>query len=245
MMSLVVLTTVVGLQAVGLIMIVALLIIPAAAARFWTDSLAVMVTLSGVFGSLSGWLGATISALFPKMPAGAIIVLTGGAIFAVSMVAAPRRGIVAAWTRRWLLSRKVAMQNLLRALAELEERYGENATLGVHQLVNMRSWSPSRLNRLIRAARRNGWIRTATESGGHRLHLTQTGRRHAQRVLRNHRLWETYLIRYADIAPSHVDRDADEIEHVLGDEIISELERILAGRQPLIPPSPHSQPQVT
>jgi Mn-dependent DtxR family transcriptional regulator len=57
-------------------------------------------------------------------------------------------------------------------------------------------------------------------------------------VLRNHRLWEMYLIKYADIAPSHVDRDADEIEHVLSGELIRELELALE-QEPRIPPSPH------
>jgi manganese/zinc/iron transport system permease protein len=49
-----------------------------------------------------------------------------------------------------------------------------------------------------------------------------------------------YLIRYADVAPSHVDRDADEIEHVLSSRIIAELERAIAGEL-RIPPSPHAE----
>jgi manganese/zinc/iron transport system permease protein len=53
-------------------------------------------------------------------------------------------------------------------------------------------------------------------------------------------MWELYLITHADIAPSHVDRDADAIEHVLGPEMIRELESLLdAGRAHPVPTSPH------
>ena len=69
MMTLVVIVTVVGLQAVGLILVVALLIIPPSAARFWTHSLKNMLILSGLFGGLSGLLGSTFSALMANLPA--------------------------------------------------------------------------------------------------------------------------------------------------------------------------------
>ena len=58
-----------------MILIIALVIIPPAAARFWTDRLGCMVVLSGAFGALSGWIGGSVSALVPDMPAGAVIVL--------------------------------------------------------------------------------------------------------------------------------------------------------------------------
>ena len=60
----------------------------------------------------------------------------------------------------------------------------------------------------------------------------------AKRVVRNHRLWEVYLITYADIAPSHVDRDADMIEHILGKDLVDKLEQLLDSGQPLSSPHP-------
>ena len=86
MLILVAAVTVVGLQAVGLILIIAFLITPAAAARFWTNDLRVMLLLSAVIGGVSGWLGAGISALLPRLPAGAVIVLMAALIFFVSMI---------------------------------------------------------------------------------------------------------------------------------------------------------------
>jgi len=235
MMSLVVLTTVIGLQAVGLILIVALLIIPATAARFWTDRLLTMTMLAGGFGAVSGWLGSTISALLPHMPTGAIIVLAAGVVFLISFLFAPTRGIVAEAVQRWVLRRRVGDQHLLRALAESEEQHGFDGAIPFTELLYKRGWSPVVLRRLAHRAARMGLIDVV---GGRQVKLTEAGRSAAHRVLRNHRLWELYLIRHADIAPSHVDRDADQIEHVLSTDIIRELQFELDATNE-IPPSPH------
>lgn len=237
MMALVVLTTVVGLQAVGLILVVALLIVPPSAARFWTDHLGTMTVLAGILGAVSAWLGATISALMPRLPTGAIIVLCAGVLFFISMMAAPRRGVLASVWRRWALARRIGLHHVLRALAEHEERYGEDVGMSLKDLLSARSWSAGSLNHSLNVAIRRGEV---SRTKGDLLRLTATGRIEATRILRNHRLWELFLIRHADIAPSHVDRDADDVEHVLSETIVRELERAL-DETVAIPPSPHVQ----
>jgi manganese/zinc/iron transport system permease protein len=235
MLGLVVLITVVGLQAVGLILVVALLIIPATAARFWTDRLTVMVALAAIFGGLSCYLGATLSALTPRMPTGAVIVVVTGIAFLASMFLAPHRGIVAGLARRVALARRVVNQHLLRALAEFEELRGLDTPVGLDELLRVRTWSTARLKRLIRGAVHRSLLVGEPEG---KVRLTSAGRIEARRMLRNHRLWEMYLIKYADIAPSHVDRDADEVEHVLPPDLVQELEEAMA-KEGRIPPSPH------
>ena len=64
----------IGLKTVGLVLIIALVIIPPAAAHFWTERLGRLVILAGAFGGLAGWIGGGLSALLPDMPAGAVIV---------------------------------------------------------------------------------------------------------------------------------------------------------------------------
>ena len=81
LMGLTTLVTVIGLQTVGLILIIALLIVPPAAARFWTEKLWAMLVIAAVLGGVSGWLGASLSALVPRLPAGAVIVLVTGVMF--------------------------------------------------------------------------------------------------------------------------------------------------------------------
>src|SRR5688500_1607569 len=126
MMTLVVAVTVIGLQAVGLILIIALLIIPAAAARFWTERLSTMVLSSALIGAVSGVIGAAISALAPRLPAGAIIVVVASAIFLFSMIFGPARGVLVRWVEQLRLSRTVARQHLLRAVYEWAEETGND-----------------------------------------------------------------------------------------------------------------------
>ncbi|MDO3411009.1 iron chelate uptake ABC transporter family permease subunit [Saccharibacillus sp. CPCC 101409] len=84
-----------GIQAVGVVLVAALLITPAAAARYWTDRLPVMLAAAGVFGALSGTAGAAISTLGEGIPTGPVTVLAATLLFAVSLLLAPGRGLAA------------------------------------------------------------------------------------------------------------------------------------------------------
>lgn len=94
-MLLIVTAVVVGIQAVGVVLMAALLITPAVAARYWTEKLHIMVILSGVFGALSGFTGTIISTTANNLPTGPLAVLSATVIFLFSVVFAPRRGIIA------------------------------------------------------------------------------------------------------------------------------------------------------
>jgi len=242
MMALVTIVTVIGLQAVGLILMVALLIIPPAAARFWTEHLGRFMVVSALIGGASGWLGATLSALVPRLPAGAIIVVAGAGMFVVSLSFGVRRGALPRLIERWRLVRTVRHQHLLRALYEAWElrRTTEQAdAVRLEELMRRRSWSVRQLRRGLRWAKRNKLIEQLRDGS---IRLTVKGRREASRMTRNHRLWELFLITHADIAPSHVDRDADQIEHVLGRDMVRELENHLRETHPELdmPESPHT-----
>ena len=91
---LVVITIVIGIQSVGVILMSALLMAPAAAARQWTDRLSIMCLLSAFFGAASGMGGAVISSQVSKMPTGPVIVcfLTGFTL--ISILFSPHRGII-------------------------------------------------------------------------------------------------------------------------------------------------------
>lgn len=239
MMSLVVIVTVIGLQSVGLILVVALLIIPPAAARFWTDHLKRLLAGSALVGGLSGMVGSATSALLPDLPAGAIIVLAAAGFFTISLLAGTARGVVPRFIAHRRLAVRIGRQNLLRALFELGETTGGDRTPVTRAaLLARRSWKPRFLEWLIRSARREGLIEAEDARG---VRLTEAGSQRALAVIRNHRLWEMYLIAHADIAPSHVDRDADMIEHVLDAGMIARLEAMLIERDEphFVPASPH------
>jgi manganese/zinc/iron transport system permease protein len=93
-------SVVIGIQCVGVILMIALLITPAAAARQWTRSLGSMVTLAAVIGAVCGGLGSFISATYGNLPTGPIIVLTGIGFFIVSLLFAPNRGLISRTAKR-------------------------------------------------------------------------------------------------------------------------------------------------
>ncbi len=110
--------------------------------------------------------------------------------------------------------------------------------VSIEKLVALRSWHARLVRQLVQRAERNGLLRL-DEAG--RVRLTQMGLREAERVTYDHRLWELFLTRYADIAPNQVDRGADAIEHVLDAEMIAELESLLPEHKRVtsLPPSLH------
>ena len=230
LMTLVVLVTVIGLQSVGLLLIVALLIIPAASARFWTERLNVMTVLAGAIGGLSGYFGAITSSLIPRMPAGAIIVLVAGALFIFSFLFAPRRGVLAGGWRMLSLRIQVAIDHLLRELYEALEREGEvnEKAVPVLNLRSYRQWSiPFRvLLKSLLQFRRILLVSPDSKT----LSLTPNGIVKATQLIRNHRLWEQYLLTYGRVASSHVDYSADLVEHILSGEVVRELEAALKAK---------------
>lgn len=233
MMSLVVVVTVAGLQAVGLILVVAMLIIPAVAARFWTERLWLLVVLAAGIGGLSGYLGAVMSALLPRKPAGAVIVLTAGAIFTLSMLVAPSRGVVAAAVRRLRLRLGIATDHLLE-LAYHAAPNGAKGRVGPGELRSLkrkRAWGRLLSMAVAVHLRRAGLGRLAAD----RFTPTEAGLERGRQVARNHRLWEQYLTSYADIAPSHLDWTVDQVEHVLSGDLIAELEDALQRRGVSVP----------
>lgn len=123
LMTLVMAVTVTGLKIVGLILIVALLIIPPVAARFWTDRAERVALLAGVLGGAAGYAGAAISATAPQLPTGPIIVLTAFAFFTLSLIAAPGRGVLASLLRHRRLQHRVHLRQGLLALAHGQPVY--------------------------------------------------------------------------------------------------------------------------
>jgi manganese/zinc/iron transport system permease protein len=114
-MFLIVIAVVVGIQAVGVVLMSALLITPAVSARYWTEKLGIMVVLSGLFGAFSGLAGTFISASGNNLPTGPLTVLASTSLFVISVIAAPRRGVLSK-----LLLRASARSNMRRDQAVLQ-----------------------------------------------------------------------------------------------------------------------------
>ncbi len=117
MMGLVLTVTVVGIKLVGLILILAMLIVPAVTARFWTDRTNHVVWIAGLIGGISGYLGAVLSASAPALPTGPVIVLVATGIFFSSLLFAPIHGILAAVIRHYRFQTRVHRRQGLLSIA--------------------------------------------------------------------------------------------------------------------------------
>lgn len=112
-LTLLVAAVVIGIQAVGVILMAALLITPSIAARYWTDSLGKMVVISGLFGAVSGMAGTMVSTLREGLATGPFIVVAATFLFLISMLFAPQRGLVTKWVNRIKFDKQIKKELIL------------------------------------------------------------------------------------------------------------------------------------
>ena len=138
MMGLVAVVCVVGIPAVGLMLVVAFLIVPCAAARLWSVRLFDVLLISGLIGGISGWFGAALSSSLPNLPTGPVIVLVAGAIFVFSLFFAPRRGLVSSQWNAYCRNQRIAEDHALEHFIEHEDAVPND---GLSVLFSVRGWS--------------------------------------------------------------------------------------------------------
>jgi manganese/zinc/iron transport system permease protein len=123
--SLIVVGIVVGLQVVGVVLMAALLVAPAAAARQWTDRLNLMVLLSALLGGAGGAAGAVISSTARGLSTGPVIVLVVSAMAVISLFVAPNRGLIAEWLRQRRNRRRIGTERVMEALYLMAQNHND------------------------------------------------------------------------------------------------------------------------
>ncbi|MEO1255754.1 MAG: iron chelate uptake ABC transporter family permease subunit, partial [Bacteroidota bacterium] len=222
--SITVLAVVTGIQAVGVVLMAAMLITPAAAARFWTNRLSKMILIASSFGVFSGISGAYISYSAPSMPTGPWMVMILSIIALLSFFLAPGKGILIRQWRRFLIKRQLLEENLLKAFYKIGEKSGDHfCKIAIDDLRLIRQFSTPQLGKGLKKLKVNGYVKKQKNTW----YLTREGFEKGKRVTRLHRLWELYLTKYLRIAPDHVHEDADTIEHVITPELEVKLEKLL------------------
>ncbi|WP_196258038.1 metal ABC transporter permease [Pelagibacterium limicola] len=121
------LAVVIGLQMVGVVLMAAMVVAPAAAARQWSNRLGTMVALAALFGMASGLFGALVSATARGLSTGPLIVLAASAIVLVSLAIAPGRGMVWEWLQRLKDRRALPSRRVLSTLYRLAAEHGNPA----------------------------------------------------------------------------------------------------------------------
>lgn len=222
--TLTVLAIVAGIQAIGVVLMAAILITPAAAARFWTNNLKKMVFLAAGFGGFSGLVGAFISYAAPAMPTGPWIVMVISFVALFSFFFAPQKGIVMKVISRKKMESRMRDENILKLLFQLGQKDGNYyQQRSVEEILAKRPFKPKQLITGLERLRSQGFL----ENGDGRWKFTQAGQKKGARMVKLHRLWEVYLTRYLRIASDHVHEDAETIEHIITPDLEAKLEKLL------------------
>ena len=216
----VVLTT--GLQAVGVILMAAVLIIPAATARYWTDRLSTMLIISGAFGAGAAVIGSLISYMAPRMPTGPWMVVAASILLFFSMIFAPNYGALSRYYRLRAQSRRIDEDHLVKTMWMMHESNIEKPSFTLAQIAEWRPTPSAKLEDTMKRLVKRGWVKPQDENVSH-WRLAKQGRDAARRLVRVHRLWETYLTELLAIADDHVHEDADSMEHIITPEIEAQL----------------------
>jgi manganese/zinc/iron transport system permease protein len=224
-------TLVSAFESVGSILVIAMLIAPAATAHLLTDRLDYLIGLSLVVASLSAFLGHLIAITLPSVvftplgypevvdtnTAGMMAVAAGG-LFATAALFGPRYGVISKLLDQARLSRSIIAEDVLGLLYRLEEETGVS-TLAMNQLTAMIGTTTWPTYLAMRGLVTSGDV---TAHGGV-YELSDAGREKAQHLVRAHRLWESYMAKHFDLPADHLHESAALVEHFLGADLREEL----------------------
>lgn len=229
LMIMVSVTVMTSFESIGSILVIAMLIAPAAAAQILTDRLVSMLLIAAILAAVATFLGYWIADAMDVSPAGSIAVAAGGLYVAAAMLG-PQHGIISRLVQNAGLALRVRREDLLARL------YRKNEASPPKPITNIAAveiagggWLGRRaLKQLIERGQ-------VTTDAGH-LQLTERGEAEGRRLVRSHRLWEAYLVNELGMPSDHVHDPAHRIEHFLNSAIGDEIERTLEGAE-----DPHGQ----
>lgn len=249
LMAMIALAVVASFEAVGAILVIALLVVPSCCARMFTDCLRRHFILSALFGLVAVLAGYTVAAHAPfffglksSLNAAGMITCMLGVCFIGAMLFATQYGIVGRFIRQRLALINSFREDLLARLFRDEElgtaRAASDAQTALPGAVMRRQYSTA-WNSL--AARLGAWSaeRAGEVTGVSDMpRLTDLGRLKARQLIRSHRLWESFMVSRLDWPADHVHLAAEDFEHVTSRSMAEELVRAQGG----VNVDPHDRP---
>ncbi len=177
--TLLVIGVVIGLQAVGVVLMSALIVAPAAAARQWTDRLSVMLVVASFFGAIAGVAGALLSSLGTGLSTGPVVVLVISAIVLISLLFGAARGLVWSWARRQRSRRTLRTQAVLADLYTLAGNHGDPYYAHNYELLRAMNRYQGGVRHSLRTLAESGLVR---ETARGEWALTNSGLAQAQQL---------------------------------------------------------------
>lgn len=224
LMILTAVAVVASIQAVGVVLVSAILIIPPVTAYLLVKRVGSLLFLGALFGLAAGFAGAFLSFMGPSLPTGPFMVVAAAFFFLLAFLFSPTHGLVVRFVRQRERRRRTQRENVLKSIYHLfEQDQFRKEHITMESLAAFRNETLHEVWRRVSDLARKKWIRR--EQG--RIAFTAEGEKRARGLVRRHRLWELFLVREAQLPPDHVHVDAEELEHVLPSDVIAELEAAL------------------
>lgn len=205
-----------ALRTVGVILVVAMLITPASTALLLTNRLHRALVLSAVFGFMSALLGLFFAILFETTP-GPAMALTATVFYLLAAFFSPKKGLAFRFFQKRKLQGRIQLEDVLK-VAFGQQQLGPLTEEGLLKNLGLTKGSLQAQLQILRS-------KNLLEKD--RLALTETGREEGRRLVRAHRLWETYLANEMGLTAEQIHEDADKYEHLLTDEILDEVDKTL------------------
>ncbi len=217
--GLVIISTAVGIQTVGIILMSALLITPASAALFWTNNFKKAIVLSGLIATLSSIFGVFISFLSPDMPTGPwiIVVLSFFALFSAFL---SRKGIITKKINSAAKKKKLLTENLLMAIYEMGRKTGEiKKGRTLQEIHRDYSISHSDLNRGLKILKSNEFIKRSNEL----FYFTEKGILHTEKIIRLSIMVELNLNQFITPEAENDNIDLEYMKQILTEQEANKL----------------------
>ncbi len=221
LMLLLTMTVVTSLQAVGLVLVVAMLIVPGATAYMLTHRLSRMLVLAAAFGASAAVLGLFLSYKL-NFASGAAMVLVAFAFFNVVLLFSPIDGLAVRLFRRWRAAHQTRLEDFLKAFLSIQVSAPPITREKI--LARVRA-TRGLLDDTLKHFRQKQWI---TVLGADAYELTTSGTRKALEIVRAHRLWETFLSAKLGLSWDKLDAEAERVEHLLTPGMLEQLDESLA-----------------
>lgn len=231
-------TVVAAFESVGSILVIAMLIVPAAAAHLLTDRLVVMIVLSMVIaaasaigGHLLGVFGPAWVGLSDSLETSGMMAVVAGAILVAALFLSPEYGIIGKLYHRLALSFQIVREDVLGLVYRWQEMRpdGDRAIRRAEILQAIGDGILARWT--LGSLRRRREIAIAPDRSGRDVSITLTSPGHARacHLVRSHRLWESYLAKHFHLPLDHLHMPAERVEHFITPAMRDELDGELIG----------------
>ena len=208
-----------SLRAVGVILVVAMLITPAATALLLSDRLKRVLFLSALLGVLSAVLGLMVSIVYDAPPGPAMTLVATG-LYLLAVVFSPSKGLLFKYNQSRIEKKRILREDILRQVIKKPHKEG----MSIASISEKLQLPEGKIRSYARMMSKSSLL---TLSNNNQVILSPEGQAKAQKLVRAHRLWETYQVKQMGLKTDQIHDEADMIEHYLTEELLDEIDKTL------------------